>query len=338
MQRSIRPFIVIALFGLLAGFGYRYFLDPSAGATAENYLRSGVHGMGVALAGWAVHDYFTSRSSAWVNRWPLLADLAIRSAAMALVVAAVALGLQAVLYAQRIEVTWLYTDFPRIVALGFFASLLGGAAYELVRLVGSRVLLSIALGRYRSAVRVERVLMFLDLAGSTSLAEAMGELRVQNLLTRFFHDIDAVIVAHGGEVHAYVGDEVIVTWALTDKTSDGRCIDCFFAIRDTIADKSESYRREFDMVPSFRAGLHAGPVAISECGSSRRQLAYFGDTVNVAARLQEYCKETGRALLISADLLRHLKPRAEILVETLGPVQLRGRAAALEVFALERRN
>ena len=58
------------------------------------------------------------------------------------------------------------------------------------------------------------------------------------------------------------------------------------------------------MVPSFRAGLHAGHVVISECGSSRRQLAYFGDTVNVTARLQEYCKEVGRNLLVSADLLR----------------------------------
>ena len=71
--------------------------------------------------------------------------------------------------------------------------------------------------------------MFLDLAGSTSLAEAMGELRVQNLLTRFFYDIDAAITAHGGEVHAYVGDEVIVTWPLDERMSGGRCIDCFFA-------------------------------------------------------------------------------------------------------------
>ncbi len=56
------------------------------------------------------------------------------------------------------------------------------------------------------------MLLFLDLAGSTTLAEQMGELRVQDLLTRFFYDIDAAIVAHGGEVHAYVGDEVIVSW------------------------------------------------------------------------------------------------------------------------------
>ena len=84
-------------------------------------------------------------------------------------------------------------------------------------------------------VREARVLMFLDLAGSTSLAESMGELRVQDLLTRFFFDIDGAIVAHGGEVHAYVGDEVIVTWPLDERMSGGRCIDCFFAIADSIA-------------------------------------------------------------------------------------------------------
>ncbi len=337
MKRNIAPFVVLAAFGLLAGIAYRYLADPALQGTAANYLRSGLHGMSLALTGWAVHLYFTSRRSAWVSKWPLLADLAIRSAAMALVVAAVALGLQAALYGQWIKVAWLVVDFPQIVALTFFASLLIGTAYELTRLVGSRVLFNVALGRYRTPVREQRMLMFLDLAGSTSLAEAMGELRVQNLLTRFFYDVDAAIVAHGGEVHAYVGDEVIVTWPLNDKTSDGRCIDCFFAIADCIADRADSYLREFDMVPRFRAGLHGGPVAISECGSSRRQLAYFGDTVNVAARLQEYCKEAGRALLISADLLHHLTPRAEISIETLGPVQLRGRAAAMEVFALERR-
>ena len=115
-------------------------------------------------------------------------------------------------------------------------SLLVLSAFELTRLVGSRVLFNVALGRYRSPVREARVLMFLDLAGSTSLAESMGELRVQGLLTRFFFDIDAAIVAHGGEVHAYVGDEVIVTWPL-DEQDVGRTLhrlllrDCRHALR-----------------------------------------------------------------------------------------------------------
>jgi len=91
------------------------------------------------------------------------------------------------------------------------------------------------------------------------------------------------------------------------------------------------------MVPSFRAGLHAGQVVISECGSSRRQLAYFGDTVNVTARLQEHCKEVGRNLLVSSDLLRHMELKPVFAVEPLGQASLRGRTAAIEVFAVERR-
>jgi class 3 adenylate cyclase len=90
-----------------------------------------------------------------------------------------------------------------------------GAAYELTRLIGGRTLLNVILGRYRHPTREERVLMFLDLTGSTRLAETLGEVRMQELLTRFFFDIDEPIVAHGGEVHGYVGDEVIVTWPLT---------------------------------------------------------------------------------------------------------------------------
>ncbi|MBA2397571.1 MAG: adenylate/guanylate cyclase domain-containing protein [Bradyrhizobium sp.] len=337
MRRSLNPTIVLAVIGFLSGLAYRHFFDLPIEASVPNYLRSGFHAMGITLAGWGTHLYFTSRRSAWVSRWPLLADLALRSAAIAIAVALAILVLQVVLYAQWIEAKWLIEEFPFVVVLGFVSSLFVGIIFELTRLVGSRVLFNVALGRYRAPVREARVLMFLDLAGSTSLAEAMGELRVQNLLTRFFYDIDAAIVAHGGEVHAYVGDEVIVTWPLDDKMSAGRCIDCFFAIADTIADKAESYTREFGMVPTFRAGLHAGPVVISECGNSRRQLAYFGDTVNVTARLQEYCKEAGRNLLVSGDLLRHVRPNPDVLIEPLGPAQLRGRAAAIEVFAVQRR-
>lgn len=337
MRRSINPTIALAAGGMLLGMTLRYLLDDPVETTAANYIRSGLHGMGVTLAGWATHLYFVSRRSEWISRWPLLLDLAVRSATIAVVVALVVLGLEPLLYWHWIEASWLVDKFPRIVATGFFASLLVGVIFELTRLVGSRVLFNVALGRYRQPVREERVLMFLDLAGSTTLAEAMGELRVQNLLTRFFYDIDEAIVAHGGEVHAYVGDEVIVTWPLDGKMSAGRCIACFFAIADTIAAKAESYRKEFGMVPNFRAGLHAGSVVISECGSSRRQLAYFGDTVNVTARLQEYCKEAGRNLLVSADLLSHLRPNPSLLIEPLGPAQLRGRSAAIEVFAVQRR-
>jgi adenylate cyclase len=167
-------------------------------------------------------------------------------------------------------------------------------------------------------------MMFLDLAGSTSMAEMLGEVRMLELLTRFFFDIDEPIVAHGGEVHAYVGDEVIVTWPFTPQVSRGQCLDCLFAVEDRMEESADSYRHEFGWVPRFRAARHAGPVVISECGDSRRQIAYFGDTVNVTARLQEHCKVVSRTLLVSADLPRRVHPSPDLRVVALGPSGVAG--------------
>ena len=86
----------------------------------------------------------------------------------------------------------------------------------------------------------------------------------------------------------------------------------------------------------IRAALHAGPVVISECGDSHRQIAFFGDTLNVTARLQELCKEIGRPLLVSADLLSRVRAGPDLRVESLGGAALRGRLAVVQVFAIER--
>ena len=120
-------------------------------------------------------------------------------------------------------------------------------------------------------------------------------------------DIDEPISDHGGAVHAYVGDEVIVTWPITgDPARNAWCLACFFAIERKMARLAADYDREFDVVPHFRAGLHAGPVIVSEAGGAKRQLAYFGDTMNVAARLCEYCKVVNQRLVVSGDLLRQV--------------------------------
>ena len=100
---------------------------------------------------------------------------------MAITIAAVA-GLEVVIYGRPLTSRWLSSDFPRILAMSFVLSVVIGAIYELVRLIGGRVLLNVILGRYRHPIREDRVMMFLDLTSSTSLAEALGEVRMQELL------------------------------------------------------------------------------------------------------------------------------------------------------------
>ncbi|WP_342712370.1 adenylate/guanylate cyclase domain-containing protein [Bradyrhizobium sp. B124] len=336
MRRTVTPAIVLAVFGLLVGGLFRYAFDQSDEASVANYARSALEGAVITLIVWATHLYLTTRSG-WLRRLPLVVELVVRSVSIAVIVAVAAMALEIILYGHGLEAKWVRETFLKIVGLSLLLSIPITTIYELVRMIGGHTLLNIVLGRYRQPVREERVLLFLDLVGSTTLAEAMGELRVQELLTRFFFDIDEPIVAHGGEVHAYVGDEVIVTWPAGTGQPSRRYLDCVFAIEDRLAKRADHYRKEFGVVPAFRAGMHAGPVVIGECGDSRRQIAYFGDTVNVTARLQAHCKEAGRPLLISGELLRLLPSDLDFFIEPLGSTQLRGRAASIDIFAVTRR-
>jgi adenylate cyclase len=85
MRRALTSWIVLAVFGLVGGAAYRYFVDDPSEGTLANYLRSSLDGMGVTLSGWAVHLYFTSRGSEWVRRWPLVIEIVVQSAVMAIV-------------------------------------------------------------------------------------------------------------------------------------------------------------------------------------------------------------------------------------------------------------
>ena len=219
----------------------------------------------------------------------------------------------------------------------FFGSLVTGAIFAFRRLIGGRVLGSFLLGTYHRPRRQERIVMFLDIAGSTALAEQLGELRVHDLITRFFFDIDRPIADHDGEVHSYVGDEVIVTWPLTSDTQrNAQSLRCFFAVGDTMAELAPAYKREFAVVPNFRAGAHAGAVVVSECGDTKRQIAYFGDTMNVAARLCEHCKAAGETLVASADMLRSTALPHGLSVGRHTSLMLRGRRTPVEAHPVHR--
>ena len=341
--RYIRPhlnFLAGLLPGAIAvGIAYRYLFDPLEEQTLPFYIRSCLHAIGLVWSGWAVHLAFASvgrsRLGGTLRQLPLVAEFAIKALTMTAALTFVAVGLQFVLYPFPLSKQWIADELPRILVIAFTASLLVGAIFEFRRLVGGRVLGSFLLGTYHRPKREQRIVMFLDMQGSTALAERMGEVRVHDLITQFFFDIDEPVAEHGGEVHSYVGDAVVITWPLSGKPErNDRALRCFFAIEDRMAELAAAYVAQFGVAPLFRAGLHAGPVVVSECGDAKRQIAYFGDTMNVAARLCDHCKTADDALLISAELLRSVAVPPGLAVGTGASVALRGRQAAVEIHAV----
>ena len=339
--------IASLLTGLVVGVAYRGLIDDPDSRNLANYLRSGFDGFCIAWVGWAVQTGFASgdrsRLGAALRRLPLAGELVIRALVLTAGIVIVSVTLEGILYGDSLFPRWVMTswipdELPRIVLLGLGISLLLGMVTETGRLIGGPLLTSVVLGTYHRPVRRQLIVMFLDLADSTRLAEALGELRVHDLITRFFFDIDEPIRVFGGTVHAYVGDEVIVTWPLSDDPArNGRCVGCFLAIERKIASLEGAYEAEFELVPKFRAGLHAGPVIVSECGDAKRQLAYFGDTMNVAARLCEHCKAIDRRLVASADALKLMTVPADLEIGDGKSIAVRGRQERVEVHVIEPR-
>jgi adenylate cyclase len=179
-----------------------------------------------------------------------------------------------------------------------------------------------------------RAFLLIDMKNSTGIAEQLGPIRFHELLNDFFRDIAAAALESGAEIHKYVGDEVILTWPADHTPLDGDVVACPFAARDFIAANAERYHRQFGTVPGFRAALHAGEIVAGQIGDVRREIAYVGDTLNVAARLLEAAKEVGHDILVSTDLLEKTTLPRGIVTKPLQTLTVRGREAPLGVAAL----
>jgi hypothetical protein len=107
MRRLFAQLAIFTVTAFAIGAGYRYLWDEPSQASVANYLRSGAHAMGLAACGLGAHLYFSAYLSKRLRRWPLLAEIALRAAVMAIAVATV---LQAVLYEERPQSTWFFAE------------------------------------------------------------------------------------------------------------------------------------------------------------------------------------------------------------------------------------
>jgi len=226
--------------------------------------------------------------------------------------------------------------FTNSLIFGAIMAFAGNFIFELGGLLGWGTLKSLLTGRYALPRAELKTFLLIDMKDSTGLAERLGPIRFHRLLNDFFRDISHAALECEADIHKYVGDEAILTWAGESGLADGAALSCPFVALDFIAARAAHYREHFGAVPSFRAALHYGEIVAGEIGDLRREVAYVGDTLNVAARLLDAAKTAGRDVLVSADLLQRAKMPDDLRSEELPTLAVRGRAASLGIAALSR--
>jgi len=209
--------------------------------------------------------------------------------------------------------------------------------FQVNQLMSRGVLVGLIAGRYHRPREEDRIFLFIDLRGSTTLAEQLGNIRYHALLRRFIADITPPVIRNGGDIHRYVGDQIILSWRSSRGIRNAACVRAYFGMLDEIERAREHYRREFGIVPSFWAGLHRGPVVAGEIGTAKHEIVYLGDTMNVSARIEQSCRTHERPCLASADLIESLTLPDDVAAESLGEIDLRGVGAPVSLFALSRR-
>ena len=189
-------------------------------------------------------------------------------------------------------------------------------------------------GKFYRPREEQRIFMFIDLQSSTQLAEKLGHINYSSLIQDCFNDL-GVVIETGAEIYQYVGDEAVLTWKLQEGLSNENFIKAFFRFKDQLKAKETYYRDKYGVVPFFKAGIHAGTVTVTEIGKFKKEIAYHGDTINTAARIQGKCNELGEELLISRTLSEHVEDDS-LTISSVGSLLLRGKQSEMNVFAVQK--
>jgi len=276
------------------------------------------------------------RLRGWFRRLGFMTDLLLSSAiVLGLFLVGRATGLMVTSLSPRRFITS-FGDAHLVYALPYFAivAIVIQFMQQMNRIVGINVLRYFVTGAYHRPRAETRIFLFLDLEGSTRLAERLGSARYFELLRQFVDDLTEPVLESRGAIYQYAGDEVVITWPREAGTREAACVRCFFGIRAVIAERAEDYQRDFGVVPRFRGGLHGGTVTAGELGDIRQEIVFVGDILNTAARLEEYAKRAGFELVASGALLEGLTLPPGVVASRCGELELRGKEARVTAYSL----
>jgi adenylate cyclase len=231
----------------------------------------------------------------------------------------------------------------KMVHFGFIASIVGYFSFFAVLMnfiivinkkFGPGVLVDLLRGKYYHPREEQLILLFIDLKGSTTIAESMGHERYSQFLRECVHELTPVLIKNEANVYQYVGDEIVLHWKMKDGLDRLKCLDTFFEFRKRLDNRKKHFQNKYGVYPEFKAGMDTGEVTITEIGDVKREIAFHGDVLNTAARLEKQCNKYGKWLLVTENLINKVAAANGYQFEFLDDILLRGKQKRVKFFAV----
>lgn len=206
---------------------------------------------------------------------------------------------------------------------------------RIVGYLGAKNLFQMMIGKYHRPVLERRIFLFLDIKGSTALVERLGPIETRALIGKFFFDISGPVTDHGGEIYRFTGDGVVAVWVWKQGIAKNRIVRAIDAIGNAVDHEADYYRSKFGHMPEYRIGVHGGPIVTSEEGDTKRAIGFYGDTIHIAARLEQKAKELGIDCVLSGKIAEHQVGLGDRL-RLIGEEPVRGISEPIKIYELTR--
>jgi len=180
--------------------------------------------------------------------------------------------------------------------------------------------------------RREIATLFTDITSFTALVETLEPEVLGPLLNEYLTGMTDIVFAHDGTVAKIVGDALHVLFGAPGEQPDhaARAVACALALAEHAEAFRERCRKKGLTLGATRIGVHAGPAIVGNFGGGRFfDYTAYGDSINVAARLEAANKQLGTRICVSASLADKVP---KFVGRPVGDLVLRGRTEALSAF------
>jgi adenylate cyclase len=180
--------------------------------------------------------------------------------------------------------------------------------------------------------RREITSLFTDMAGFTSLVETLEPDIIAPLLNDYLGSMTDIVFAHGGTVVKIIGDAMHVLFGAPAEQQDhaSRAVACALELDAGSQSFCARWREKGVALGTTRLGLNAGPAIVGNFGGGRYfDYTAYGDTVNIAARLEAANKQLGTRICLGESVAARVPG---FTGRPVGDLILRGRSEPLRAF------